>query len=258
MGYTKRDKARSVELGGALSPTQINRLTTTEGFGLPDGVAWPEFGSALARVTGKGRALDIAAVRLAAERGWYTGRLRRVLQDPMPEDRQTKIWDYVKGLAERGARAAVEAGTPEQAADLPETTDTQAEVMVETMFADMSDTWNGDSSADFEDGRRISATLSELLNGPPEPGREVYRDEFAEGMRAFANYLRSAPQWAKDAPDLELVQSVQIAAACREYTLLGKLGLGEEDTWRVVATIAPTASLWVGLANELRSQIGAP
>jgi hypothetical protein len=132
----------------------------------------------------------------------------------------------------------------------------QAQVITATAFLDMDDTWDGDTTAGFEDASRIFAQVAGNYNGPPEPGREdVYPDEFAYWMRQFAERLRSGPQWVAQASSSELVAAVQVATTMWHATAVHKLPLGEEDTWRMIAALANAAFSLVELVAEIQSQI---
>ena len=275
---TKQDVAISAFLGGRLSPSQLNRLPTSEGLGLPPGAAWADYGPALAPLVGTGRDLDVAAIRLAAEHGYMPDRLRQVWDaDRLGNGRTEVILEALVQVAGRAALNVVKSGTlPDEAGGLHETVairreyqargeevpeiyeklEDTAQVITDRAFADISDTWEGDRTAGFEDTALVVGQVAVDLGGPPEPGlRAIQAASLANLNRALVGRLQSAPQWAKEAPANELVTCVQLAATLWRSTVAHKLPLGEEDAWRMIAALAPCMSAPVALAHEVQSQI---
>jgi hypothetical protein len=250
---TKHDLQVSRFLGGKLSASQVNRLTA-EGLGLPAGASWADYGPALASLTSRGRDLDVAAVRLAAEHGWCIERLRRLVAAPMDEGRTKVVSEAFEAAALQAAGGVVATGTPTQAGEMPETPEVEAGNMMGSARLAYEDTLNGDAEANWDDAKDIAEQLATTLSGPAEPGAEVYADDFKDWMPLFAQRLRSHTGWVESVSDAELVASVQVAAACWHATFLSKLGLGEEDSWRMIAGMAPLAGVLVELVQEVASQ----
>ena len=259
---TKQDMALATFLGGRLSATQLRRLTTSEGLGLPPTAAWADYGPVLASLVGKGRDLDVAAIRLAAEHGWYTERLRKVLAQPMSETRAREMWAVVSALMERAAQPVAEAEIRDDPAEVyrskGETAEQVAPVIAGAARLEVEDVLNGEPVEAFEYGARVSEQIAIMLGGPPEEGgRWVHADEMAEWMRVFAeSYTNGNARLAQAAAEA-LVASVRVAAAMWTATVAAKAPFGEEDTWRMIAILVPLAGVLVALMEAVKAQLAA-
>jgi hypothetical protein len=240
---TKRDMAISEAIDGLLSPSQINRLTA-ERFDLP-----LEGFRALAPLVGTGRDLNVAAVRLAAEHGHCSARLRQVVANPADDVRGAVIYEAAAQATLEAAEELARAGdnTLPAAADTPEA---EARVMVGSAFLEAADALQGHEAVEFKEMHAISRQIAIKLGGSPEPGCDVYGDEFAAWMRAAAGRLQVVDKWATNVPSEELVRSVQLASALCQRTTR-HIGLSEEDYWRVVGAMAPHVGALFELLNAL-------
>jgi len=256
---TKHDLAIASFLGGKLSAQTLRRLTTTEGLGLPSGAAWSEYGPALASLTGRGRDLDVAAIRLAAEHGFPTARLRQVLAQPADDSRAAVVLEALQAITTKAASEVVDAGTLERSLGMPETPEQETANITKSTRYELGQLYDGDPDVLAVDSARITKQVSTTYSGPPEPGREdVYADEFTHWLRQAAEQLRSASTWLAKAADAELVAALKIATAMWTATVASRLPLGEEDSWRMIATLAPVAGVLVQFLAEVQSQIDTP
>lgn len=253
---TKADQVISDSIGGALSPTQVRRLTDA-GLGVPAGADPLAYWRTVAPMVGRGRhPYDVIAVELGAK-GYATALLRRVIAEP-DESRSGVVMAALERVVVEGARSVVEIGTNAQAAGMPETPDEETAVIVDAMKADYADALSSDADVPtFEDAGSISAAIAVNLRGPAELDRPLYNDEFAAYAEKMAKRLSARAEWAASAPDAELISSVQISTQAWGATVAAKIGLGEEDAWRIIGALAPAAGVLVELMADVQSQIGA-
>lgn len=248
---TKYDQHASEVTGGVLSPSQVASTRQAGLTPICDDIeeGWRQLAEACGRygLLGRGRDLDIAAVRLAAEAGIFTNRLRRVIANP--GERGAHILEVV---LDQLSRSALEHAKREPWTTGEPPTE-QAAVVVETIVADASDALEGEESA-FEDARTIGVEFVSAHGGPPDPGRELYADEFQAAMQAAASTLAD-PTWAETAPPLQLVESVKAAALIWHGTAVKRIPLGDEDQWRMIAALAPMARVLVEVIADVQSQI---
>jgi len=251
---TQIDVSQSVASGGALSPSQVNRLRAA-GLGPPPGSDIGTYWAALAPYVGTGRDLDVAAVRMATE-GYATARLRTVISAPADDARGGQIVEILRSFTASAAAGIVRDGTWRQVAEMPETPGEEACYLVDGASLDFEDALAGvDPSPLFIDAAQISARIATDARGLDGPQRELYPDEFSGWFAEAGRRLSVAEAWAKTAPAAELVAEVQALATLWHATAAGRLSLGDEDTWRMIAGLAPVASLLVELVAEVQSQI---
>ncbi len=253
---TERDRSTSIALGGALTPSQVRRLTD-DGLGPPLTADPLEYWTRVAPLVGQGRhPYDVVAVELGAM-GYVTTRLRRVIAAPDETRAEVIMATFAQAVTE-GARSVVKAGTALQAAGLPEAPTVEAAIMVETMAADYVDALTPRAEPPgFHDAASISEAIAVDLGGPAEPGREVYADEFGAYMADIAACLTDPGPWATTAPDDEIALAVNVVRQVWDATVASRIKLGEEDTWRMVAALAPAAGVLVELIADVQSQITA-
>lgn len=254
---TKQDHALSAFLGGKLSPTQLRRLTTTEGLGLPEGTSWVAYGPVLASLTGRGKDLDVAAVRLAAEHGWATDRLRHVMAQPFTEDRMAQVLGTLRAFTWPGALAYAQKEIEEEPSGIYQATGETAQEVAKTAMAtmelDMDDALDGEHDINFTDSAGISRELARL-SGPLNPGHTVLED-LTPLMYRVVDALNIGTEQFASANGRDLVAKVQIAALLWETAMPPALPIGEEDRWRAIALTVRATGPLVGLVREVTSRI---
>lgn len=226
---TGRDRAVSGAVGGALSPSQVNRLTA-RGFDLP-----VEGWAALVPMVGTGRDLDVAAIRLAAEHGYSTTALRRVLAEPDVRRAETIL------VAISGAQLDA-AGTIARRVDrLSEPVEEYARIMVGSSYLEAEDVLKG-QPVEFADSYDLAQQLASDVGPQPEGD---HQEDFAMTMRRTGHLaINQWPaRWAKKASNEEITAAVE-AAHTFGNKVIRRFRLGEEDYWRAVAILAP----YIGLA----------
>ena len=253
---TPKDVAMSEAVDSVLSASQIRRCLD-EGLG-PIGRDAHDHYRALVPFIGAGRSYDIAALRMAAL-GYPTRRLRTVLLAPYSSnpERGSKLFDVLRAIIAGSAeRIAVTAPLYDPSLGMPETPEEEAALIADGVLGDVEDLASGETGLALDDYRKVALDLVTTHVGPAEPGREVYADEFAGYMVQFASALNNGRSAIEAASLEELAISVATAADAWSRTFVGKLPIGEEDSWRIIGALAPAAGVFVQLVQDVISQIG--
>lgn len=267
MSHTKRDKAASDLVKGAISAEQVNQLRRS-GFDVPSGVEPAEFWNALVPLTGKHRPRWIAASVLAVERGWYTPALRQaVLEAPSKLEKHPEVLDIIDAQLRRSVLGTIIREQPQcedgrvrepERVLIEEYTSNgwglrrvyePAEEAVEGRVALVKEDLASLMLGESVDGADITATsrrFSLMVTGEAEEGQDVYPDEFADAMAHAARALAS--KWVEEAEPSALVGAVQGIVAMWRATAVSKMGLSNEASWAFALTLAPCAA---PLANAL-------
>jgi hypothetical protein len=159
----------------------------------------------------------------------------------------------IAGAAER---IAITAPLYDPSLGMPETPEEEAILIADGALGDVEDLLNGETAFPLDDYRKVAVDMVRTHVGQPEPGREIYADEFARYMERFASAIRDAEPAIKAASLEVLATSVAVAADAWSKTFVGKLSIGEEDSWRIIGALAPAAGVFVQLIQDVISQIG--
>jgi hypothetical protein len=253
---TRKDIAMSEAIDEVLSASTIARCRD-ERLG-PAGANALDHYRALAPFVGTGRSYDIAALRMASL-GCPTRRLRTVLvaiHDPEAKDGE-QVFEMLKVVISGAARRIAD-DTPQYDPSLgmPETPEEEAALIADGALEDHEALLNGETNLPPTDAWKVAAEVTTTLGGPPEPGRQVYADEWSDYMERFASVLRDARPAIEAASLEDLAAWVSDAAAMWARTSVRKLPFGEEDTWRIIGALAPAAGVFRELIKDVQSQIG--
>ncbi len=251
------DRQASEQIGGVLSASQVNRLRS-EGLGpaleCDDAQAhW----QALVPFVGTGRSCDVAALRMAAI-GYPTRRLRQVLANPDPDGTRALVnMDTARDLLGLAATRMVGKGTPAQAADLPESPQEEAAVMLGAALLSAEDLLSEGGDIACEDLTSLAVEAVAMLREGADPGWAPYPEEVGKFGVAAASYMNERVAWAESASDEELVESLQLVAALWDGTPVRRAKLGDEDRWRLLAVMAPCAGLLIEWIAEVKTQLAS-
>lgn len=244
---TKQAIEVSRAIGDLLSPSQVTRLTAGGLAPIDDPrIDRLDHWRSLAPLTGTGRDLDIAALKMAGA-GFPSSRLRQALIRCAQRD---VLSPTAKAAGERMDKAAaqrtVENGTYLQCAGLPEAEDPGAEEQLILSGAryDYETLLTNPKEPYLHDTYDLAKSAADIIAGEPSSDAATFNYEASEAILVqMAHCKKNAPEFLLSTSLLILAKLVQDCARVLETLRYSELKhhypLGDEDYWRFVGAMVP-------------------